>query len=290
MQQREADALSLPPLVEGPPRGCLRLSLGPARWAPGAPASLRQPGPLAARLHFWGDPAGGQLLPLPSPPAAAASGSAASAPPDEEAQLSLVLRTGPKYLTRYLRDAGALAISLEPAQQLASSGGSSDGDGSQSAPPAPLALATVGLLALDVHVPVAGDYPLVLPADGASSHDGSSGGGDGAIVGSLPVRLELDYSAEGSGALAGIAGLAPVSSFELQEHLASAEAAAEAAEAAEAEAAVGVDGSGVLAAPAVCCDLAVALADRCATAALAGAGCTLAQCSSGWHARHLPDS
>lgn len=279
MQHHEqtAAALSLPPLVEGPRRGCLRLSLGPACWAPDAPGALRHhPGPLEARLHFWGDPSGGQRMRLPAAAAAAAS-SAASLLPAEHTHLSLVLRTGPKYLTRYLRDAGALAISLEPVQRLAGKGDSSGGSSSGGAgggdsphpPPAPLALATVGLLALDVHAPIAGDYPLVLPAD--SGEDGGGGGSrGGAIVGSLPVRLELDYSSEGGSGMAGVDGLAPVSSFELQEHLASAAAAEE--EAGPAEAGGDTDCSAALAAPTVCCDLAAALADGCAAAAAWGKG------------------
>ncbi|PRW60425.1 hypothetical protein C2E21_0846 [Chlorella sorokiniana] len=202
--------ISLPPLVDGPVRGALRLSLGAPRWAEAAPAHLRQhAGDVAARVEWWGDASGGDLLPLP-PDAAAAATSC----------LAFHLRTGPKYLTRYLRDMGALTITIEAAPS--SSGRSAAAAGAaEDAERQPLAAATVGLLALDVQAPISGTYPLVLVTDAEGTAAGSDGGApgsgaasaDAAIVGSLEVRLELDYSSS-SGATA------VVSSFELNEHLA----------------------------------------------------------------------
>lgn len=249
MQQHHA-AISLPPLVEGPPRGALRVSLGAVRWGPDAPPALQHSGPLAARLHWWGDINGAPLLPLP------AAGESA-----EEARLSFTLRTGPKYFTRYLRDAGALTISVE-----AASGSGLPGDAAAAkAAAAPLAVATVGLLALDVQAALSGSYPLVLPATSRSGDsDGSSNDSSAVIVGSLPVRLELDYSSESCGSGGG--ELVVVSSFELQEHLANMDAAAEAADAVSGGSTSGADA--VLDAPGVCRDLAAALEDRWAGPAL----------------------
>lgn len=221
--------ISLPPLVDGPERGALRLSLGALSWAEAAPAHLRQRGTnVAARVAWWGDASGGDLLPLPPPAAAAAAG------------LSFQLRTGPKYLTRYLRDMGALTITIEAAP-------GSKGDGSSSsAPPAadageadaaqPLATATVGLLALDVQAPSSGTYPLVLiaGADAAAADSSSDGTAAAAIVGSLDVQLELDYNSGGG-------TTALVSSFEMNEHLASSAAGADAEAATDSGS--GADGS-----------------------------------------------
>lgn len=208
--------ISLPPLVEGPARGALRLSLGAPRWAEAAPAHLRQhAGDVVARVEWWGDASGGDLVPLPPPPAAAATA----------ACLSFPLRTGPKYLARYLKDMGALTVTIEPAPGSDSSAADAGGAG-EAVAPQPLAAATVGLLALDVQAPIRGTYPLVLVADeeGAAASDSGAGrcgaaSEAAAIVGSLEVSLELDFSSSSGAA-------ALVSSFELNEHLAGSVAAA----------------------------------------------------------------
>ena len=269
-------AVSLPPLVGGPVRGALRLSLGAVRWSEAAPADLCQhTGDLGARLAWWGDGSGGDLVPLPPP----ADGSGEMAP----ACLSFELRTGPKYLTRYLKDMGALTITIEAAPSSASSGLGPAAAGAEGpvaagagAAPCPLAAATVGLLALDVHAPISGTYPLVLAtatgsAVGAAPGSGGSGagsGGDGstpAIVGSLEVQVELDYSSSSGAA-------ALVSSFELNEHLDSSaeeeldegeEAAADdGASASDAGASSGSEAAPAAAPPGLCEQLVGALQDR----------------------------
>lgn len=256
--------ISLPPLVEGPVRGALRLSLGAPRWAEAAPAHLRQHGiDVVARVAWWGDASGGDLLPLP-PPAATAAAACLST------TASFQLRTGPKYLTRYLRDMGALTIAIEAASSSSgSSGSASAAAGGEAAAPQPLATATVGLLALDVASTISAAYPLVLATDaeGAAAGSGSSADGSsaatGAIVGSLEVRLELDYSSS-----SGATNL--VSSFELNEHLAGSTAeAAEEAGATESGSDSGGSGSddGDAAQPSGLCEqLLAALQDRCACA------------------------
>lgn len=206
--------VSLPPLVEGPARGALRLSLGAPRWAEAAPTHLRQhAGDVMARVEWWGDASGGDLVPLP-PPAAAATAPC----------LSFPLRTGPKYLARYLKDMGALTVAIELAPGSGSAAADAGGAG-EAAAPRPLAAATVGLLALDVHAPISGTYPLVLVADEEGAAGSDSGAGRcsaaseaAAIVGSLEVSLELDFSSSSGAA-------ALVSSFELNEHLAGSAAA-----------------------------------------------------------------
>ena len=257
---------TLPPQVAGPARGTLTLSLGAVQWTAAAPQHLRQHhGPLYARITWWGDQGAGDLVQLPpAAPAAAATAAAATSEHEgapAEASLAFQLCTGPKYLTLYLRDMGCLALSIETGAEPAAS---SNGGGGSSHTAAAVATVSVGLLALDVQAPISGSHPLVLPQlPSSSAAGGAAAAAAGAtIIGSLPVRLQLDYSGSSAGG-------ALVSSFEMNEHLASssdaAAAAAEAADVGTFSAADGQPAAGpVLGAPSLCLDLAAALQDRCA--------------------------
>jgi hypothetical protein len=105
---------------------------------------------------------------------------------------------------------GALTITLTPARRA-------------STQPAAAATATVGLLAFDVDAPISSSFPLVLNSSksACSQADGTAG-----VVGNMQVRLELDYACSGVDAAAlGDGAVALLSSFELNEHLASSRAA-----------------------------------------------------------------
>ena len=203
-------------------------------------------GSLQARVAWWGDASGGEPVPLPAPGTAAAC-------------LAFPLHSGPKYVTRYLRDMGCLTISIEAAGMLPSqtSDGCSDGStGGQPATARALAVASVGLMALDVQAPVRASFPLVLAPEPGTVEVAEAAP---MIVGSLPVSLKLDYCSGGAAAL--------LSSFELNEHLAGA-ADAEAQEAEHSAAAAGDANSldpaqAVPGVPGICGELAAALADRC---------------------------
>ena len=253
--------IALPPLVEGAARGALRVWLGAPAWNAAAPADLKRR-PLVARITFWGDDTAGEVLTLPAA-AVDGGGSGGGVPP---ASVEFELRTGPKYVARYLHDMGCLAISLEAAAP-DSSGSSSNGSGTcrpcgsqastaaapaQQPPTATLAATSVALAALDAHAPIDGHFPLSLP--------NAETGAAGAVVGTLLVRLQLEYHT------------ALVSSFELNEclaeHLAEGGAAARtgtavAAAARPAGAAAGAAAAeDALGAPDVCTQLAAALIDR----------------------------
>lgn len=239
--------ITLPPLVAPPQRGSLLLSLGAVSWSDAAPDQLQKmrQRPAQARVAWWGDASGGEAVPLPAP------GGAAS--------LAFPLHTGPKYMTRYLRDMGCLTISIEASATSpshASNGCSADVSSGQPATARALAVASVDLTALDVQAPVSGSFPLVLPPDQEAAEAADAAP---KVVGTLPVSLTLDYqSGSGSAAM--------LSSFELNEHLAGAADAGE--QAAEGSvAAAGDDVSlepppAVLGVPSVCGELATALADR----------------------------
>ena len=250
--------VTLPPLVEGPARGRLLVSLGAPRWSEAAPAhfqQLQQRAGLAARIAWWGDASGGDLLPLP--PGSGCGGTPAAA---AQAHLAFQLRTGPRYLTRYLKDAGALDVYIQaarnnstgPCASPTSSSSSSDAEAAAPSADAPLAVATVGLLALDVQAPISGTYPLVLADAAEADSAAASSSSGGTIIGSLPVRLELDYSPA-------VGGAAMVTSFELNEHLAS---RAEAGTAAVGSVEDGAAAAEALPALCVCSDLVAAVQDR----------------------------
>eukprot|EP00887_Chlorella_sp_A99_P003132 scaffold9.g3132.t1 len=164
-------AVSLPPQVAGQPKGELLVSLSQPSWTGAPPCS----GALAARLRWWGDAQSGpgDLLPLPA--------SATASP----ARLRFEVRSGPKYVGRYLKDCGSLVIGLEPI----------NGSGSGASA---VGTVTVGLLALEPGAPVGGALPIVAPL--ALQH-GAAGGSGGAgtkpqVLGSIEVSLELRYAGD----------------------------------------------------------------------------------------------
>lgn len=169
---------SLPPQVEGPAKGRLTMGLGPLAWEGATPS----PSGVAAAVRWWGDDGPGDLLHLDSA---------------SSTDLQFHLRSGPKYVARYLRDAGSLPLLLkQPAP--AGSGGS--------AASAILGTASVDVTALGAGTPLAATLPVV--------------GDQGRVVARLPVTLSLAFTNPA------------VSSFELNEHLAAVGAAAAAATAA----------------------------------------------------------
>lgn len=276
-------SVTLPPLVQGPVRGALIVSLGCVRWSEAAPEHVRRHrGALAARLAWWGDDSGGELLPLPATSGSTRTGSGGTGQ-QEVATLSFQLCTGPKYITRYLRDMGCLTISIEAAGagRAAPISSRSDGNGANpaathltAAPTAthivPVASVAVGLLALDVQAPISGSYPLVLPGQAAAGIPTAAAAptSSSSIIGTISVRLQLDYSSGGGGAM--------LSSFELNEHLASGTGAAGTAREGESSGADGAPLLGqdrmheaaaagalpVLGAPSVCIELSAAVKDR----------------------------
>lgn len=195
MRQSE---ISLPPLVDGPVRGLLRLRLGEVSWAaPDTPDD----GPVEVSIAWWGA-GSADTVQLPGPAGACGSGSSGGSSAADLAGVAFPLRTGPKYLTRYLRDMGALTIKVTAAGQTAARHAAS---------------ATVGLLALDVDAPISGSFPLVLTSSQAA---GPHADGTPSVVGSMHVCLELDYACGGVDD-AHDGAVALLSSFELNEHLAS---------------------------------------------------------------------
>jgi hypothetical protein len=234
-------SVTLPPLVDGPIRGHLKLKVGPIAWLDGcAPPGLT--GALQARITWWGDDTGGEVLPLPS--GGIGGGCTAG---NAAASVVFDLHTGPKYLTRYLHDMGSVDIAVEAVPA----------DGQQLAA---VATASVDLLALNVCAPLSGTHPLVLSSSSGVVDVRTSP----STVGSLYVRLELDYGTGGSGegGCGSIDGKATalLSSFEFNEHLAGTAAGACSDE--EHSAALD-DARPALAAPLVCTELSAALHDRC---------------------------
>lgn len=213
MAVARVSAVQLPPQVEGPRKGALRLRVGPLAWE-GEAAS---PAGVSVAVRWWGDAGPGEAL----EPGAAA--------------VEFPLHSGPKHVRRYLLDMGQLVLVLrQPAAHggdgrrsslgRSSSGGASSGRGSNPAAAlAVLGTASVDVRGLGVGAPLSGSYPVV--------------GEQGRVLGWLPVSMELDFSSPA------------VSSFELNEQLAANAAAAEAAAgpaAAGAAAAVGADAVPVL--------------------------------------------
>ena len=166
--------VALPPRVEGERRGwlLLRAALEPSGALP--------PGRLAARVRWWGDQGDGALLHLLSRERAAAGDAVPPLP-----LLRWPLRTGPRHLARYLRDAGALqlvVLDVEAADAAAAAGGS---------PAPPLGVVTVGLAGLAVGAPLRGTFPVLAPAP-SEGHEQQQQQ-QSRVLGSLCVTLELDY-------------------------------------------------------------------------------------------------
>jgi hypothetical protein len=210
---------------------------------------------LQARIVWWGDPSGGEVLPVAVAAAGGAAGGvqeASAAAVHSSSSIAFQLHTGPKYLTRYLRDMGSLAVTLERA--------SCSGQA--------LATCSVSLLALDIESPLETSCPLLAAQTTGTASTGGASDERSVVVGSLPILLELDYSTAAAGA--------QLASFELNEHLASCAQAADglgssaaAGAGAAAEAAAGSEDSAqpteqapTLGAPSVCSRLEQALRDR----------------------------
>jgi hypothetical protein len=160
---------SLPPLVEDELRGELALTVSGLQWlSPRAAPRATQ-----LRVKWWGEPGAGTAAPLQGP--SSSDGGSAVVQPDSRsssvgggtgsscARVVFPVRVGPKLLTRYLRDAGALELAFEELPN-----------------GRPVATATLGLGTARAAAPLAAALPLLGPR--------------GQALGQVDVQLHASFS------------------------------------------------------------------------------------------------